>query len=183
MKKVLIIFVVCLCLILCSSDNTIAVLATPRAILVLALVLWLRCEHCMRQNRGTSFVHNTQDLKNDSITKENYELSQSIMNLSNQHTLLCEIRTAVSRTLRYTKDVLVELKFPSPKAQSRRASLTPSPLPSPEFKPNADKCYTPSRLSSCTDTVLRKKAMFLRGSMSEGNISTGISRTEQPNQH
>ena len=153
MKTVLTIVIVCLCFILCCSDNTIAFLATPRAILVLALVLWLRCEHCMRLNRSTSFVLDTHDPKNDSITKENYELSQSIMNHSHQHKLLCETRTAVLRTLRYTKDMLVELKFPSPKAQFRRASLTPSPLPSPKFKPNADKCYTPSRLPSYTDPV------------------------------
>ena len=44
------------------------------------------------------------------IVKQNYEMSRTLMNLSEQHMLLCEIRTRVTRTLNYSKEALHELQ-------------------------------------------------------------------------
>jgi len=110
------------------------------------------------------------------MVKENYELSQTVMNLSEQHRLLCEIRTAVLKTMWYSRDALAELKFPSiskrPSSSSFHSSGSAS-TPSPESKPDVsnEKLRPASPLLRSTDPVLRAKAIFLRGSMSESGIS------------
>ena len=111
------------------------------------------------------------------IVKENYALGQAIHNLSQQHTLLCEIRNGVLRTLRYVKDVLVELKFPSPTIRSRASSAMSTPLqstPSPESKPNASaaKSHIPPSFTGdgSADPYSRSRQTFLRGSKSESDV-------------
>jgi hypothetical protein len=75
--------------------------------LVYVLALWLRCEWCV-QHRDLEEARSKKK-----IVGENYTLSQTVMILSDQHRLLCEIRNAGLKSLRYSKDTFAELRFPS----------------------------------------------------------------------
>jgi hypothetical protein len=164
MRVLLGIFSVLLCGSLCLDEPTIALLASPRATLVYILALWLRCEWSERRNDKTEAKSKRE------AVKENYELSQTVLNLSEQHRLLCEIRNAVLKSLRYSKDTFAELRFPS--AMNRAfdsASYTP-PKKSPESKSSEPRQLTPP-LATEADQVLKAKAALRRGSMSETGIS------------
>ena len=102
--------------------------------------------------------------------KENYELSQTVLNLSEQHRLLCEIRNTVLKLLRYSKDTFAELRFPSAMNRSfDSASYTPSKK-SPESNSSETRQLT-QPLATEVDQVLKAKTALRRGSMSETGIS------------
>ena len=108
----------------------------------------------------------------DGVTvRENYKLSQTVMNLSDQHKLLCDIRTSVLKTTKYSRDALLELRFSvcercSP-VSSRRGSVASSPKPMPEA--NEDIIVSPL-VRSCSSS-------FRRGS--GGSLSKGMSETDE----
>ena len=178
MQKTAAAFVGLACCILCLSEQSIAYLASPRAMLVYVLALWLRCEWCV-QNRGSEETES----RNKTV-KENYELSQTVVNLSDQHKLLCDIRNTALKLLRYSKDTFAELRFPSAMKRSyTSSSSSQSPCVStPESKPDSSaETRQVSPLGRPVDPVLRSRAAFRRGSMSETNVSMhGGKRTEEP---
>lgn len=162
MRMHLTVFAVLLCCVVSLSDQAIALLASQRAWLVFALLFWIRCEVYVYGSGGVGKAEGR-------MVKENYELSQTVMNLSEQHRLLCEIRNAALKTVKYSRDVLAELKFPSHAKcsfSSSTMSSTNGSTPSPESKPDilAEQLQPASPL-------LRAKAIFLRGSVSESGIS------------
>ena len=75
MRRRLAVFVVLTCCALFLDERWIAVLVSPRAVLVYVLALWLRCEACVQSQPHVVMGE----------VKENYELSQTVMNLSDQH--------------------------------------------------------------------------------------------------
>lgn len=164
MRVLLGIFLALLCCSLCLDETTIALLASPRATLVYILAMWLRCE--WRERREDKMEAKS---KREAV-KENYELSQTVLNLSEQHRLLCEIRNTVLRLVRYSKDTFAELRFPSAMNRSFDAeSYTPSKK-SPESNSSETRQLTPP-LATEADQVLKAKAALRRGSMSETDIS------------
>jgi hypothetical protein len=175
MQKTAATFVGLACCILCLSEQSIAYLASPRAMLVYVLALWLRCEWLCVQNRGSEETES----RNKTV-KENYELSQTVMNLSDQHKMLCDIRNTALKSLRYSKDTFAELCFPSGRSYT---SSSQSPCVStPESKPDSSaETRQVSPLGRPVDPVLRSRTAFRRGSMSETNVSMhGGKRTEEP---
>jgi hypothetical protein len=103
---------VLLCCVYGCDDQTIALLASPRVLLACGLLIWLRCEwragqECVRVRVDDGVVVKTED---SATVKENYKLSQTVMNLSDQHKLLCEIRTSVLKTSKYSREALLELR-------------------------------------------------------------------------
>lgn len=81
-------------------------------------------------------------------------------------TRCCEIRNAALRSLRYSRDTLGEVK----RASSSSAT--------PELKPDTAAETTPPLLKF-SDPVLRAKAVFLHGRVSESGISLlGAGRSE-----
>ena len=89
------IFAVLLCCVLCFSDQNIALLTSPRVLLVCVLLFWLRCEWCMRKRADLKAEAAASFRQECRMVKENYELSQTVMHLSEQHELLCSIRNCV----------------------------------------------------------------------------------------
>ena len=136
--------------VICLDEQSIAVLASPRAMLVYMLALWLCCERCVRDKCEATKVSMY------ATVKENHELSQTVMNLSEQHRLLCEIRNNGLKSLRYSKDTFVELKFPSTTKKSTGSKQ--------ESKASETHLVE-------TDSVLKARAAFHRGSMSDSYIS------------
>ena len=163
-------FVVSACCILCLNEQWIAVMASPRAMLVYVLALWLRCEWCVHQNKN--LTKETKCVCRGGGVKENYELSQTVMNLSEQHRLLCEIRNTGLKSLKYSKDTFIELRFPSTIKRSASSSFrsTPSSESTPEAK-STETCQPASPLPMSTEAMLKSKAAFRRGSNSENGLS------------
>ena len=159
------VFSVLLCFGLCLDEPFITVFASPHAMLMYMLALWLRFEWCVQQRRDGEIKMKR------GVVKENFELSQTVMNLSEQHRLLCEIRNTVLKSLRYSKDTFIELKFPSVTKCSMGASFRsdPSSGSTPESKAS-ETCQQVPPLS-VEDRVLKSKAAFRRNSMSETGIS------------
>ena len=166
MRVLLGIFSALLCGSLCLDEPTIALLASPRIMLVCILALWMRCEWLERRKDAT------EAKSKRGAVKENYELSQTVLNLSEQHRLLCEIRNNVLKSLRYAKDTFAELRFPSAMNRSFSSSSCSPSKSSPDSKSSEPQQPTPS-LSGATeaDQVLKSKAALRRGSMSETGIS------------
>jgi hypothetical protein len=169
---------VLLCCVYGCDDQTIALLASPRVLLACGLLIWLRCEW----RAGQECVRVRVD---DGVTvRENYKLSQTVMNLSDQHKLLCEIRTSVLKTTKYSRDALLELRVSvcercSP-ASSRRGSVASSSNSMPEehqaISPLVRSCSGSFRRGSLSsdmpdgDSVVspsRARAAFRQGGMSE----------------
>ena len=161
------VFSALLCFGMCLDEPFIAVLASPNAMLVYMLTMWLRFEWCVWQRKD--MVKQIQR----GIVKENFELSQTVMNLSEQHRLLCEIRNAVLKSLRYSKDTFIEVKFPSATNSSMGASLRSNHSSGSTPKSNAsESCKSVPLLSvEGEDWVIKSKAAFRRNSMSESAIS------------
>jgi hypothetical protein len=166
------IFTVLLCCVLGFSDQNIALIASPRVLLLCMLLFWLRCEWCMRirveamclkVEAATSFRQECR------LVKENFELSQTVMNLSEQHELLCAIRSTVLKSLRYSRDTFAEMRFPS--ATNRSFSSLSSAVSTPGSNVG-ESLQQVSPLMKAVDTnqVLHSKTIFRRGSMSETSI-------------
>jgi hypothetical protein len=147
------IFAVLLCCVLCFSDQ--ALLTSPRVLLVCVLLFWLRCEWCMRKRADLKAEAAASFRQECRMVKENYELSQTVMHLSEQHELLCSIRNTGLKSLRYSRDAYAELRFPS--AITRESTQRVSPLLKPV---DANK-------------VLKAKTLFRRGSRSESSFLVG----------
>jgi hypothetical protein len=154
--KILASLVACLLwCVLCSSDQTVAILTSPRAVLALALLFWARCEFFMRQRVDAvcgaveAMCHAVESRQAEKLAKKDREapvnlsdyhallceiksLNQTIANLSSQQTLLREIRVGVLRCMRFTRDVLGRLDDSSceciemARKQLRRTSLSES---------------------------------------------------------
>ena len=174
MRKKIAIFFVLSCCVICLDDQSIAILASPRVMLVYMLALWLCCERCV-QNKCKA---TKEPMSMYEAVKENYKLSQTVMNLSEQHRLLCEIRSTGLKSLRYSKDTFVELKFPSTKKSSFNSSLksTPSSESTQESKENtpeskASETHQPVPSLVETDNVLKSKTAFRRRSVSEHGLT------------
>ena len=131
---------------LCPNEQFSSVLTSPRAMLVYVLALWLRCEWCV-QHRDLEEARSKKK-----IVGENYTLSQTVMILSDQHRLLCEIRNAGLKSLRYSKDIFAELRFPS-------------------AHPNEPFESSLLRAKSLESSLLRAKQALRGGSVSETFIS------------
>ena len=112
MHTPLTIFIIVVCCLLCFSEQTVAFSTSPQTLLACFLLLWLRCEWCMK-TRFDAMCSKVEAVvekyKESKMVKENFELSQTVMNLSDQHTLLCEIRNGVHKSARSYKDVLSHL--------------------------------------------------------------------------
>ena len=136
------------CAMLCPNEQFSSVLTSPRAMLVYVLALWLRCEWCV-QHRDLEEARSKKK-----IVGENYTLSQTVMILSDQHRLLCEIGNAGLKSLRYSKDTFAELRFPS-------------------VHPNEPLSFESSllRAKSLESSLLRAKQALRGGSVSETFIS------------
>ena len=161
------IFFVLSCCVICLDEQSIAVLTTPRAMLVYMLALWLCCERCVKNKCKAT----TEPVSMYEAVKENYKLSQTVMNLSEQHRLLCEIRNTGLKSLRYSKDTFVELKFPSTTKSSFNSSFrsNPSSGSTPESKASETHQPVPSLVE--TDNVLKSKTAFRRRSVSEHGLT------------
>jgi hypothetical protein len=152
------IFAILLCCVLCFSDQNIALLTSPRVLLVCMLLFWLRCEWCMRKRvekiclKAEAAASFRQECM---MVKENFELSQTVMRLSEQHALLCAIRNTGLKTLRYSKDAFAELRFPSKRSKN----------------PSAVKAPDESHVEGVdANEVLKAKTLFRRGSVSETSV-------------
>jgi hypothetical protein len=168
MIKVVFSFCVLVCCIVCLDEQIIISLTTPRMTLAFIVVVWLRCEWCMWQRRMKDVRW-----KWDTV-KENYELVQTVNNLSEQHRLLCEIRNNGLKSLRYVKDTFAEVRFPSAYKRSFTSSQSASPsVSTPESKPEDPPRISPLVKTKSADSVQKSKAAFRRGSMSESNVSCG----------
>ena len=124
--------VILLCCVFGLDDKVLTpFLASPRVMLVCGILVWMRCEWRLGQWRAES---NTEGSVN--ILKENYELSQTVLKLSDQHRLLCEIRTSVLKTTKYSRDALLEIRCPvcnrCSSSSSRRTSVESSPNSMPD---------------------------------------------------
>ena len=124
--------------------------------LVYVLALWLRCEAC---------VQSPPHVVGGGV-KENYELSQTVMNLSDQHRLLCEIRTTGLKTLRYSKDALGVLTCPS---TPKRAVFGES-FKSASSSASGSEAPDPLASTPETEAVLKGKAALRRGSASDSAL-------------
>jgi hypothetical protein len=181
------IFTILLCCVLCFSDQNIALLTSPRVLLVCMLLFWLRCEWCMRERvekiclKAEAAASFRQECM---MVKENFELSQTVMRLSDQYELLCAIRNTGLKTLRYSKDAFAELRFPSATNRSKNPSAVRAPGESHVSVEVVDanevlKAKTSFRRGSVSETsvevvdanrVLKAKTMLRRGSMSENSL-------------
>jgi hypothetical protein len=152
-----------LCCMLGLDDQSITLLVSPRVLLVCGLLFYLRFEWRAGQE---CVVVKTED---SATVKENYQLSQTVMNLSDQHKLLCDIRTSVLKSTKYSRDVLLELRFSacdrSSPVLSRRGSVSSSMSSSPNAMPDADEDIDVSPLVRPFSSSFRRGAV---GSLSKG---------------
>lgn len=139
------VFVFLLVCIVFSSDQVLAIVVSPRMLFVFVLVLWMRCEWCLRV-KVEELYQMARSHQTGGMVKENYELSQTVMNLSDQHTLLCEIRSGVHRSVKCSRDVLGHLNVSQPSAELLRCSSRSPP-------------------------ISKAKEHFKKGSASEGDLS------------
>ena len=160
------IFTVLMCGVLCFSDENLALLSAPRVLLAYMLLFWLRCEWCMRKRvdelctKAEAVASFRQECK---LIKENFELSQTVMHLSEQHELLRDIRSTGLKSLRCSRDIYAELRFPSAINHSSDLSTVRAPDESPQ--------QVVSAKAVDAKEVLKAKLLFRRGSFSENSLS------------
>ena len=181
MRTRMAIFAVLLCCVLCFDDWIITLLTSSRALLVWGLLCWLRCEWYVCGGPRKAASHRAGE---GPVIKENYELSQAVMRLSDQHRLLCEIRNAALRAAKCSRDALVELKF-SGSSEAVSSSSPSEFMLSPECKPdvNAERLCPASPLRPPASplrppivSVENVKKLFRKGSMSENGLSSYAER-------
>jgi hypothetical protein len=167
MKVLVPLFFCLLFCILSFDEQAMATLATPRSMFVLVLLFWVRCECFMRLRVDAvcraveamcHFVKvekTTKDDRGAAVSLSDYhallcelrDLSQTVANLSEQRTLLHEIRGEVRKSTRCSRDVLDRM----------------------------DRSSSPGSLSSCEQTLLQRVEMarrqFRRSGTSESCIS------------
>ena len=95
-------------IIISLTNDTIIQFKSTSLILALAAFV---CLYFDKQFRDLiKLKQENSKTENASIIRENYEMSRALMNMSEQHTLLCEIRGSIARNMRYTKEALQEIK-------------------------------------------------------------------------
>jgi hypothetical protein len=173
----------CVVLLICvfGLDDKVLTPFLARVMLVCGILVWMRCEWRVGQGRVES---NTEG--SVKMVKENYELSQTVMHLSDQHELLCAIRNTGLKTLRYSKrDSIAELRLPSATNRSKNPSAVKAPDESHVSAKGVDanevlKAKNSFRRGSVSEPslevvdaneVLKAKTMLRRGSMSENSLS------------
>jgi hypothetical protein len=169
---------VVICVVLMSwvfglDDNVLTpFLSSPRVMLVCGILVWMRCEWRVGQWRVES--NRVGDVN---TIKQIYELSQTILNLSDQHKLLCDIRTSVLKTSKYSRDALLEIRCPVCNRCSSSSSRHTSVESSPNGMPDCGVAVSP--LVQSTDATSRAKAAFRQGSLSESCLqSTDVARAK-----
>jgi hypothetical protein len=115
-------------LLCCSSDVAISYVSSSRAMLLFIILLCLRCEWILRQIRaGIDLI--IEHRCSHRMVRENFELGRTVMHMSDQHALLCEIRAGVFKSIRYSKDVLIEIGGSPPShPESDSTALSPPSL-------------------------------------------------------
>ena len=158
------------CCVFSFNDQTVVFLTSPRVLLVCGLLLWARFEWHVRGQRKAA-PRKMEGL----MVKENFEMSQTILRLSDQHRLLCEIRNAALNAAKCSRDVLVELKFSLPVSRLSSPSASDFTL-TPESKPDVDpeRCRPASPMP--VDPVQRAKTQFRMGSMSDSGLTSCVER-------
>ena len=104
-KMVAAVFFISVC-----SETVVDFLSSNRRVLLGAVMIaTLYIEKMLR-----SFLKTMKEEKSKTTTagivRENYELSRTVMNMSEQHQLLCEIRGSVARVALLSKQALQELR-------------------------------------------------------------------------
>jgi hypothetical protein len=157
----------CVVLLICvfGLDDKVLTPFLARVMLVCGILVWMRCEWRVGQGRVES---NTEG--SAKMVKENYELSQTVLNLSDQHRLLCEIRTSVLKTTKYSRDTLSEIRCSVCSRCSSSSSRHGSVASPPENMPDEDLTVSPLILS--TDPISRAKMDFRVGGKSESCIQS-----------
>lgn len=167
MRIPIFIFTVLLCCVLCFSNENIILLSAPRVLLVYMLLFWLRCEWCMRKrvdeicSKAKAVASFRQECK---LIKENFELSQTVMHLSEQYELLRDIRNTGLKSLRCSRDTYAELRFPS--AMNRSSDLS-TVRRAPDESPQQ---VVSAKAVDVKKEVLKAKLLFRRGSFSESSL-------------
>ena len=139
-------------------------LVSPRVMLVCGILVWMRCEWRVGQGQVES---NTEG--SVKMIRNYYELSQTVLNLSDQHRLLCEIRTSVLKTRKYSRDVLSEIRCSVCGRCSSSSSRHGSVASPPENMPDED--FTVSPLILSTDPISRAKMNVRVGGETESCVS------------
>jgi len=164
-----------LCCVKCLDDEYISLLASPRAMLACMLLFWIRCEWCMRVRMAAMCVEVEAALtakRESKIVKENYDLSQSVKNLTEQHELLCSIRSIVLKSTRYSQETFTELKSFTSGSRSFSSSSS-SLVGTPESKASETHSkVSPLLKTADAEQILRAKAAFRRGAMSQPNFES-----------
>jgi hypothetical protein len=170
MKYLVIKLVFSLFFFIFANDSSISLLASPRVMFALLIAFWLLLEWRVEQMRawivciltGISDAQGSGSINR--IVKENFELSRTVFNLSEQHTLLCEIRNNVSKTHRCAKDTLVELRLPLLQRTYVGFSQTESSnTPSPPSGSSQSQTKPPLMKSNSFCSRSKAKDAFRRG--------------------
>jgi hypothetical protein len=157
---------VVICVVLMSwvfglDDNVLTpFLSSPRVMLVCGILVWMRCEWRVGQWRVES-----NRVGGANTIKQIYELSQTILNLSDQHKLLCDIRASVLKTMKYSRDAVLESRCVVCDRCSSISSRHTSVASSLNNMLDDDVVFSP--LVQSTDATSRAKAAFRLGRMSE----------------
>ena len=119
----------------CSETIVEFLSSNRRMLLCVILIATLYVEKMLR-----SFIGSKEEQSKTttaSIVRENYELSRTVMNMSEQHILLCEIRGSITRVVRLSKETLQELKprrfSESEIFQKGKHSTSTKSLPTPKM--------------------------------------------------
>ena len=170
MRVIVSLFFFLLFCILSFDEQTMATLASPRSMFVLALLFWVRYECFMRLRvdaacRAVEVM--CHSVKTDNRTNEDRGLSGAVIGLSDYHALLCEIRD-FSRAVANLSDqrtLLHEIK-----SEVRRSARC-----SKDVLDRMGRSSSVDSMSSsdCTSRSHVEKARnaFRRSGMSEGCIS------------
>lgn len=84
----------------------LCILCVLACILCFTIILWYKVELCLKEIQNIKQNQNEKSKNKDKkIIQENFELSKTVLNLSDQHLLLCEIRGSVARNAKNSKEI------------------------------------------------------------------------------
>jgi hypothetical protein len=100
---------IALCVCLLATPD---VLSSPRFILTAVVLMWLRLEWRLltKADALRKSLHEYDADCTHRMVRETMSLSQTVHNLSEQHRLLCEMRSGILKTVRLAQDILSELR-------------------------------------------------------------------------
>ena len=152
------------------DEQTMAMLAAPRPMLVLALLFWARCECFIRLRvdaacRAVEAV--CHSVKADNKTKEDRGLGETVVGLSDYHELLCEIRdfSRAVMTLSDQRTLLHDIR-----GEVRRSAKCSKDVLDRISRSSSVDSVSSSDCTSRSHVEKARKA-FRRSGMSEGCIS------------